>query len=114
MRRLVPPGAAAGGSELRANATTELHYSVAGLVIPRLWHDGSVANAVDAAAVDAVRVLAQHGKVAPVTLHNRIDFATSMVDGRTAGELAAKSRSAVEVAELWIYVNKQIRRRAQA
>ena len=61
-------------------------------------------------ALDAVRALAQHGKVAPVTLHNRIDFATSMVDGRTAGELNAKSRSADEIAELWIYVNNQLHR----
>ena len=61
-------------------------------------------------ALDAVRALAQHGKVAPVTLHNRIDFATSMVDGRTAGELNEKSRSAGEVAELWVYVNEQLRR----
>lgn len=59
-------------------------------------------------ALDAVRALAQHGKVAPVTLHNRIDFATSMVDGRTAGELNMKSRSASEVVELWQYVNKQM------
>ena len=63
-------------------------------------------------ALDAVRALAQHGKVAPVILHNRIDFATSMVDGRTAGELNRKSRSAGEIAELWIYVNKQMRRSA--
>ena len=48
-------------------------------------------------ALDTVRALAQLGKVVPVTLHNRIDFATSMVDGRTAGELSAKSRSAAEV-----------------
>ena len=61
-------------------------------------------------ALDAVRALAQHGKVAPVTIHNRIDFATSMVDGRTAGELNEKSRSAGEVAELWVYVNEQLRR----
>ncbi|MDD9997876.1 MAG: hypothetical protein OXQ89_09050 [Rhodospirillaceae bacterium] len=51
-------------------------------------------------ALDAVRALAQHGKVAPATLHNRIDFATSMVDGRTARELNEKSRSSGEVAEL--------------
>ena len=45
-----------------------------------------------------------------MTLHNRIDFATSMVDGRTAGELNEKSRSAGEVAELLTYVNDQLRR----
>ena len=64
-------------------------------------------------AVDAVRALAQHGKVAPVTLHNRIDFATSMVDGRTAGELNGKSRSACEVTELWEYVNSQLSKSAR-
>ena len=64
-------------------------------------------------AVDAVRALAQHGKVAPVTLHNRIDFATSMVDGRTAGELNGKSRSACEVMELWKYVNGHLSKSAR-
>lgn len=61
-------------------------------------------------ALDALRALAQHGKVAPVTLHNRIDFATSMVDGRTAGERNEKSRSSGEVTELWTYVDTQLRK----
>ena len=57
---------------------------------------------------DTVRVLAQYGKVAPVTLHSRVDFATSMIDGRTAGELNAKSKSALEVTQLWEYVQTQL------
>jgi chromosome partitioning protein len=61
-------------------------------------------------ALEAVRALAQHGKVAPVTLHQRIDFAASMVDGRTLGELNPQSRSALEVTELWSYVNTQWRK----
>jgi chromosome partitioning protein len=61
-------------------------------------------------AVDAVRALAQHGKVAPVTLHQRIDFAASMVDGRTVGELHPGSRSAAEVTSLWQYVVTQLRK----
>lgn len=61
-------------------------------------------------ATDAVRALAQHGKVAPVTIHARIDFAASMIDGRTVGEVNAQSRSAHEIAELWVYVNTQLRR----
>ena len=52
--------------------------------------------------------LSQHGTVAPVTLYQRIDFATSMIDGRTAQELDPKSRSAGEVEELWKYVNTQL------
>lgn len=63
-------------------------------------------------ALDAVRALAQHGKVAPVTLHNRIDFATSMVNGRTAGEINEKSRSVGEITELWSYVNRQLSKSA--
>ena len=61
-------------------------------------------------ATDAVRALAQHGRVAPVTIHARIDFAASMIDGRTVGEVNGQSRSTVEIAELWIYVNTQLRR----
>ncbi len=61
-------------------------------------------------ALEAIRALAQHGKVAPVTLHQRIDFAASMVDGRTVGELNPQSRSAQEIAALRSYVNAQFRR----
>jgi len=60
-------------------------------------------------ALEAVRALAQHGTVAPVTLHQRIDFAASMVDGRTVGELNPRSRSADEVTALWQYVLTQLR-----
>ena len=57
--------------------------------------------------------LSQHGTVAPVTLYQRIDFATSMIDGRTAQELDPKSRSAGEVEELWKYVNTQLGKTAK-
>ena len=45
-------------------------------------------------AVDAVRALAEHGKVAPVTMHHRVDFAASMIDGRTVGELSHRRQPA--------------------
>ena len=61
-------------------------------------------------ALEAVRALAQHGKVAPVTLHQRIDFAASMVDGRTVGVLNPQWRSAEEVASLSQYVIMQLRK----
>lgn len=57
---------------------------------------------------DTVRILAQYGKVAPVTIHSRVDFASSMIDGRTAQELNAGSKSAVEITQLWKYVYKQL------
>jgi chromosome partitioning protein len=61
-------------------------------------------------ALEAVQALAQHGPVAPVIVHQRIDFAGSMVDGRTVGEISTSSRSAEEITQLWKYVETQIRK----
>lgn len=61
-------------------------------------------------ALEAVQALAQHGPVAPVLLHQRIDFAASMTDGRTVGEINRQSRSADEIAQLWAYVYTQLRK----
>lgn len=57
-------------------------------------------------AAEAAVALSQHGRVAPVTVHHRTDFASSMTDGRTVMELTPGGRSALEVADLWKYVNK--------
>jgi chromosome partitioning protein len=53
---------------------------------------------------DAAIALSQHGTVAPVRVHQRVDFAVSMIDGRTAQEMDSSSNSAREIAELWSYV----------
>ena len=52
--------------------------------------------------------LSQHGTVAPVTLHHRIDFATSMIDGRAVCEANPDSRSAKEVEGLWAYLHSRL------
>ena len=54
--------------------------------------------------------LSQHGTVAPVTLHHRVDFAASMIDGRTVGEVNEAGRSAQEVAALWAYFEDRLMR----
>lgn len=54
--------------------------------------------------------LSQHGTVAPITLHQRVDFAASMIDGRTVGEVNPNSRSAKEVADLWKYLADRLLR----
>lgn len=54
--------------------------------------------------------LSQHGTVAPVTIHHRVDFAASMVDGRTVGEVTAESASAKEIQKLWTYVQGRLAR----
>lgn len=53
---------------------------------------------------EAAIALSQHGTVAPVTIHHRTDFASSMIDGRTVGEVKPDSRSALEVKALWEYL----------
>ena len=53
-------------------------------------------------AKQAVSALAEHGKVAPATIHQRVDFAASMTDGRTVLELA---RNRHPLRKLRHYVN---------
>jgi len=54
--------------------------------------------------------LSQHGTVAPVTIHHRVDFAASMIDGRTVGEVVPGSASAKEVSDLWLYIQERLSR----
>ena len=53
---------------------------------------------------EAAIALSQHGTVAPTTIHQRTDFAASMIDGRTVMEVYPDGRSAEEIAELWTFV----------
>ena len=72
-----------------------------------------VVNAASARAritADAAVALSQHGTVAPVTLHHRVDYAASMIDGRTVMEVKADGKSAKEVGELWTYLADRIAR----
>jgi chromosome partitioning protein len=62
----------------------------------------------------AVAALSEHGRVAPVILYQRTDYAASMIDGRTVMETTPGGRSAQEIAELWKYVYAQISIRAAA
>ncbi|MGK2912294.1 MAG: AAA family ATPase [Sphingobium sp.] len=57
---------------------------------------------------EAAVALSQHGTVAPVTLHHRVDYAASMIDGRTVMEVDEKSRSAQEVVLLWSYISDRL------
>jgi chromosome partitioning protein len=59
---------------------------------------------------EAAVALSQHGTVAPITIHHRVDFAASMVDGRTVGEVTPESASAKEIQQLWIYVQGRLAR----
>lgn len=57
---------------------------------------------------EAVLALSQHGTVAPVILHHRTGFASSMIDGRTVIEVPGNERSAYEIELLWDYLSKRL------
>ena len=59
---------------------------------------------------EAAVALSQHGTVAPVNLHHRVDFAASMIDGRTVMEARPNGKSAEEVVALWDYFESRMGR----
>ena len=64
--------------------------------------------------VQAVAALSEHGTVAPSIVHDRVDYAGSMIDGRTVQETDQKGRSAAEMAELWRFVKAQMAKSTKA
>jgi chromosome partitioning protein len=61
----------------------------------------------------ALTLLSQHGTVAavegtPVIIKTRTDFRSSMTDGRTVMEIKATSKSAEEIAALWVAVKARL------
>ncbi|MEE9266691.1 MAG: ParA family protein, partial [Gammaproteobacteria bacterium] len=53
----------------------------------------------------------QHGTLAPSIIHQRSDFASSMIDGRTVMEISGSSRSTGEIAHLWAYLDDRLHHR---
>lgn len=53
---------------------------------------------------EAVIALSHHGAVAPSIIHQRIDFASSMIDGRTVMEISSQTKSHEEIGELWAFL----------
>lgn len=63
---------------------------------------------------EAAIALSQHGTLAPSIIHQRVDFASSMIDGRTVMELSEESRSSHEIAKLWDYLKSRLERNMRA
>ena len=59
---------------------------------------------------EAAIALSQHGTVAPSVIHNRVDYAASMIDGRTVMEVDPFCKSAKEIAALWRYLEERLNR----
>ena len=57
---------------------------------------------------EAVSVLSRHGMLAPITVHQRVGFAASMIDGRTVMELPGEVRACEEITQLWGYLRNRL------
>jgi chromosome partitioning protein len=62
--------------------------------------------------MQAVMALAKHGKLAPTVIHDRTDFPTAAITGRTVTEIEQEGPSANEVREVLNYVRTQFRKPA--
>lgn len=58
--------------------------------------------------VQAIAALSAHGQVAPSIVHDRVDYAGSMIDGRTVQETDAKGRGAEEMSNLWSFLKARL------
>lgn len=58
-------------------------------------------------ALETVPALAQHGKVSPIVIHDRVEFPTAAIDGRAVVELG-DGAAATEINELVAYLRKQL------
>ena len=45
---------------------------------------------------------------APAILHDRVNYAASMIDGRTVLEIDPRGRSAGEIVDLWTFVKARM------
>jgi chromosome partitioning protein len=60
-------------------------------------------------ALETVPALAQHGKVSPVMIHDRVEFPTAALDGRGVVEVG-DGPAATEIQELVTYLRKQLKK----
>lgn len=57
---------------------------------------------------EAAIALSEHGPLASIVIHQRTNYASSMIDGRAVMEVAGKSRSPNEIADLWRYLKRRL------
>lgn len=64
--------------------------------------------------VQAMAALSAHGEVAPILIHDRVDFASSMIEGQTVQETDGNGKSADEVAKLLAFVLERLNMKQKA
>ena len=57
--------------------------------------------------IQTVAALSDHGPVLQVVVHDRVDYAASMTDGRTVLEINPSGAAALETEALWLLVRKK-------
>ena len=57
---------------------------------------------------EAIVALSQHGPLAPSLIHQRVDFAASMIDGRTVMELPNARLATAEIERVWEYLSRRM------
>lgn len=58
--------------------------------------------------VQTIAALSQHGQVFPSVIHDRVDYAQSMTDGRTAQEITLNGPGAAEISQLWNLTKRRL------
>lgn len=58
--------------------------------------------------VQTIAALSQHGQVLSSVVHDRVDYAASMTDGRTAPEISPHGQGAAEIGDLWCLTKKRL------
>ncbi|EIW8495263.1 AAA family ATPase [Escherichia coli] len=64
--------------------------------------------------VQAMAALSAHGEVAPVLIHDRVDFASSMIEGQTVQETDGNGKSADEIVKLLAFVLERLNMKQKA
>ncbi len=57
---------------------------------------------------EAISAISYYGPLAPVVIHQRVDFAASMIDGRTVMEVPGAKPAAQEIARLWQFLAQRL------
>jgi chromosome partitioning protein len=63
-------------------------------------------------ALETIPALAQHGKVSPIVIHDRVEYPTAAIDGRAVVEVG-NGAAATEIQDLVTYLRKQLGKEAQ-
>lgn len=58
--------------------------------------------------VQAITALSEHGQIFQAVMHDRVDYAAAMTDGRTALELRPRSPAAIEATRLWCLTRQRL------